>query len=55
MKWTVHGERSLYESDWVRLVLTDVEIPDGERSSTMSSGCLEKPRAPWCTTRIAVC
>jgi len=31
MKWTVHGERSLYESDWVRLVLTDVEIPNGER------------------------
>lgn len=31
MKWTVHGERSLYESDWIRLVLTDVEIPDGER------------------------
>lgn len=31
MRWTVHGERSLYESDWVRLVLTDVEIPDGER------------------------
>ena len=31
MKWTVHGERSLYESEWVRLVLTDVEIPGGER------------------------
>src|SRR5580765_5861492 len=31
MRWTVHGERSVYESDWVRLVLTDVEIPDGER------------------------
>jgi len=31
MRWTVHGERSLYESDWIRLVLTDVEIPDGER------------------------
>lgn len=31
MKWTVHGERSLYESEWVRLVLTDVEVPDGER------------------------
>jgi 8-oxo-dGTP pyrophosphatase MutT (NUDIX family) len=31
MRWRVHGERSLYESDWVRLVLTDVEIPDGER------------------------
>jgi 8-oxo-dGTP pyrophosphatase MutT (NUDIX family) len=28
VKWTVHGERSVYESDWVRLVLTDVEIPD---------------------------
>ena len=27
MRWTVHGERSLYESDWVRLRLVDVEIP----------------------------
>lgn len=31
MRWTVHGERSLYESDWVRLRLVDVEIPGGER------------------------
>ena len=31
MRWTVHGERSIYESEWVRLVLTDVEVPDGER------------------------
>lgn len=31
MRWTVHGERALYESPWVRLVLVDVEIPDGER------------------------
>jgi 8-oxo-dGTP pyrophosphatase MutT (NUDIX family) len=31
MRWHVHGERALYESDWIRLVLTDVEIPDGER------------------------
>ncbi len=31
MRWTVHGERSVYESEWVRVVLTDVEIPDGER------------------------
>jgi 8-oxo-dGTP pyrophosphatase MutT (NUDIX family) len=31
MRWTVHGERSVYDSDWIRLVLTDVEIPDGER------------------------
>jgi 8-oxo-dGTP pyrophosphatase MutT (NUDIX family) len=27
----VHGERILYESEWLRLVLVDVEIPDGDR------------------------
>src|ERR1700722_2324352 len=31
MRWTVHGERSLYDSEWMRLVLLDVEIPGGER------------------------
>ncbi|MGH9186918.1 MAG: NUDIX hydrolase, partial [Acidimicrobiales bacterium] len=31
MRWTVHGERSLYDSDWVSLRLVDVEIPGGER------------------------
>jgi 8-oxo-dGTP pyrophosphatase MutT (NUDIX family) len=31
MQWTVHGERALYESEWVRLTLVDVEIPGGER------------------------
>ena len=31
MRWTVHGERSLYESEWVRLALVDVEIPGAER------------------------
>ena len=31
MRWTVHGERSLYESPWVRLRLVDVEIPGGDR------------------------
>jgi len=31
MRWQVHGERVLYDSDWVRLVLVDVEIPGGER------------------------
>jgi len=31
VRWTVHGERSLYESEWVRLVLVDVEIPGGDR------------------------
>lgn len=27
MRWDVHGERKLYESEWVTLALTDVEIP----------------------------
>jgi len=31
MKWTVHGERMIYESPWVNLALTDIEIPDGPR------------------------
>lgn len=31
MRWTVHGERSLYDSDWVNLRLVDIEIPGGAR------------------------
>ena len=31
MRWIVHGERTLYESEWLRLALTDVEIPGGRR------------------------
>ena len=31
MRWTVHGERSLYDSPWVGLGLVDVEVPGGER------------------------
>lgn len=31
MKWTVHGERSVYDSEWVSLSLSDVELPDGQR------------------------
>ncbi|WP_208029649.1 NUDIX hydrolase [Rhabdothermincola sediminis] len=27
MRWTVHGERTLYRSDWLRLTLVDVEVP----------------------------
>ncbi len=30
-RWIVHAKRSLYESEWVRLGLADVELPDGER------------------------
>ncbi len=31
MRWRTHGERPLYESDWIRLTLVDVELPDGQR------------------------
>jgi len=31
MRWTVHGEEPLYESEWVRLTLVDVELPTGRR------------------------
>lgn len=30
-RWTIHGERSLYESEWMNLRLVDVELPDGTR------------------------
>jgi 8-oxo-dGTP pyrophosphatase MutT (NUDIX family) len=30
VRWTVHGAQPIYDSDWVRLELVDVEIP-GER------------------------
>ncbi|MEO6124069.1 MAG: NUDIX hydrolase [Ilumatobacteraceae bacterium] len=30
-KWHVHGERMIYESEWVSLALTDIEIPGGAR------------------------
>jgi 8-oxo-dGDP phosphatase len=31
MRWTVHGEQTIYASEWVELALTDVEVPGGER------------------------
>ncbi|HUR48406.1 MAG TPA: NUDIX hydrolase [Acidimicrobiales bacterium] len=31
MKWKVHGERFVYESDWMSVALVDIELPDGER------------------------
>ena len=31
MRWTVHGERAIYESPWVNLHLADVEVPGGAR------------------------
>jgi len=31
MKWTVHGERWVYQSDWISVALADVELPDGKR------------------------
>lgn len=31
MRWIVHGERIVYDSEWMQLALTDIEIPGGER------------------------
>jgi 8-oxo-dGTP pyrophosphatase MutT (NUDIX family) len=31
VRWTIHGERDLYDSEWMRLVLVDVEIPGVDR------------------------
>lgn len=31
MHWTVHGERDVFLSEWVRVSLDDVEIPGGDR------------------------
>ena len=31
MRWTVHGERTVYDSPWVRLSLADIEVPGGDR------------------------
>lgn len=30
-RWIVHGRRSVYQSEWVRLDMADVELPDGQR------------------------
>ncbi|SDO94794.1 ADP-ribose pyrophosphatase YjhB, NUDIX family [Actinopolyspora xinjiangensis] len=30
-EWLVHGERTIYESEWVRLGLADITVPSGER------------------------
>jgi len=31
MRWTVHGEQTLYESDWMVLSVVDVEPPGSDR------------------------
>jgi 8-oxo-dGTP pyrophosphatase MutT (NUDIX family) len=31
LRWTTHGERTVYDNRWVRLVLVDVQPPDGRR------------------------
>ena len=30
-RWTVHGERLVYNSDWVRVGMADISQPSGER------------------------
>jgi 8-oxo-dGTP pyrophosphatase MutT (NUDIX family) len=31
MRWSFHGERSIYTSPWLAVHLADVELPDGRR------------------------
>ncbi|MDP9441143.1 MAG: NUDIX hydrolase [Actinomycetota bacterium] len=31
MRWTVHGERNVYDSEWVSLAVVDVEVPGSHR------------------------
>jgi len=31
MEWTVHGERRVYDNEWMRVALVDVELPSGAR------------------------
>jgi 8-oxo-dGTP pyrophosphatase MutT (NUDIX family) len=51
-RWRVHGERSVYDSPWVRLSLVDVEPPGGERyehhvvrATAHAAGCLVRDGA----------
>lgn len=30
-RWITHGRRPLYDSEWIKLYMTDVELPDGQR------------------------
>jgi 8-oxo-dGTP pyrophosphatase MutT (NUDIX family) len=30
-RWIVHGERPVYENEWVTVVLADISMPSGER------------------------
>jgi 8-oxo-dGTP pyrophosphatase MutT (NUDIX family) len=30
-RWAVHGERMIYDNEWVRLSLVDVQLPGGQR------------------------
>ena len=46
-RWRVHGERSVYDSPWVRVSLVDVEPPGGTRfehhvvrAAAHAAGCL---------------
>ncbi len=55
-RWRVTGERSLYESPWVRLHLIDVVHPDGHRYShhalrqpLPAVGCVVSRRTPGAT------
>lgn len=48
MEWKVHGERTVYESSWLRFGLIDVELPTGRRFDH------EVVRVPWPAAGVVV-
>jgi len=47
MRWTVHGERPLYEDEWLDIRLADVELPDGRR---LAHRLIRTPPGAGCVT-----
>ncbi|MFC7660330.1 hypothetical protein ACFQV8_33605 [Pseudonocardia benzenivorans] len=42
-RWIVHGERPVYENEWVTVGLADISMPSGSGSSTTRWSC-RRPR-----------
>jgi hypothetical protein len=47
MRWTVHGEKPLYEDEWLDIRLADVELPDGRH---LEHRLIRTPAGAGCVT-----
>jgi 8-oxo-dGTP pyrophosphatase MutT (NUDIX family) len=47
MRWTVHGERPLYQDEWLDIRLADVELPDGRH---LEHRLIRTPPGAGCVT-----